>query len=169
MRKKEKLLVTSNFSFSHNIFHSFKPLVPQNVLLYGNGSKTLGKKAFKNIVGKGENAGFSAISPIPTIFSTFPNTNFNFSLSFILSSANPFYCTGLKFCPTTDYFLTQTAPLRHGKLSSRKDSLNRCIKSPVHIAKLNECETSCYWILFCCLFNVKNTTFNACMVQPFKI
>ena len=33
----EKLLVTSSFSFSHNVFHSCISLVCQNVVLYGNG------------------------------------------------------------------------------------------------------------------------------------
>ena len=36
-KKKEKLLVTSNFSFSHNVFHSCISLVRQNVALCGNG------------------------------------------------------------------------------------------------------------------------------------
>ena len=31
------MLVTSNFSFSHNIFHSYISLVRQNVALCGNG------------------------------------------------------------------------------------------------------------------------------------
>ena len=35
--RKEKLLVTSNFSFSHNVFHSYISLVQQNVVLCGNG------------------------------------------------------------------------------------------------------------------------------------
>ena len=35
--KKKKLLVTSNFSFSHNVFHSSTSLVRQNVALSGNG------------------------------------------------------------------------------------------------------------------------------------
>ena len=34
---KDKLLVTSNFFFSHNVFHSYISLVPQNVVLCGNG------------------------------------------------------------------------------------------------------------------------------------
>ena len=33
------LLVTSNFSFSHNVFHSYISLVSQNVVLCGNGLK----------------------------------------------------------------------------------------------------------------------------------
>ena len=35
--EKEKLLVTSNFSFSHNVFHSYMFLVRQNAVLCGNG------------------------------------------------------------------------------------------------------------------------------------
>ena len=34
---KEKLLVPSNFSFSHIVFHSYKSLVCQNAALCGNG------------------------------------------------------------------------------------------------------------------------------------
>ena len=35
--EKEELLVTSNFSFSHNVFYSYISLVCQNVALCGNG------------------------------------------------------------------------------------------------------------------------------------
>ena len=35
--RKEKLLVTSKFSFSHNVFHSYVSLVLQNAALCGNG------------------------------------------------------------------------------------------------------------------------------------
>ena len=35
MEEKEKLLVTSNFSFSHNVFNSYISLVRQNVALCG--------------------------------------------------------------------------------------------------------------------------------------
>ena len=35
--REEKLLVTSNFSFSDNVFHSFISLVHQHATLYGNG------------------------------------------------------------------------------------------------------------------------------------
>ena len=41
MPEKEKLLVTSNFFFSHNVFHSYITLVHQNVALCGNGLKDL--------------------------------------------------------------------------------------------------------------------------------
>ena len=50
--KKKKLLVTSNFSFSHNVFHSYISLACQNVELCGNGLKKKGKKN----CGRGENA-----------------------------------------------------------------------------------------------------------------
>ena len=35
--EKEKLLVTSNFSFSRNVFHCYISLVCQNAALRGNG------------------------------------------------------------------------------------------------------------------------------------
>ena len=35
--KKEKLHVTSNFSYSHNVFHSYRVLVSQNAALCDNG------------------------------------------------------------------------------------------------------------------------------------
>ena len=38
----------------------------------------LEKKAFENIVGKGENACSQHFHFFPTMFSTLPNTNFNF-------------------------------------------------------------------------------------------
>ena len=71
LREKEKLLVTSNFSFSQNVFYSYISLVHQNAALCGNGLKvkivwksinplrhnaTLEKEAFKSIMGKEENA-----------------------------------------------------------------------------------------------------------------
>ena len=53
---------------------------------------TLRRKAFENIVGKGENAGF------PTIFFTIPKTNFNSSLTFISSSAKAVNSDQSKTC-----------------------------------------------------------------------
>ena len=35
--EKEKLLVTSNFTFSHNVFYSYISLVHQNAALFGDG------------------------------------------------------------------------------------------------------------------------------------
>ena len=57
--EKEKLLVTSNFSFSHNVFHSYISLVRQNVALCGNGGILLFLifDIIENIVGKGDSAG----------------------------------------------------------------------------------------------------------------
>ena len=47
---------------------------------------------------KGENAG-NEFSPFPMMFSTLPKTNFNFSVTFILSSTNAFNAwSSLKFC-----------------------------------------------------------------------
>ena len=37
---KDKLLATSHFSFSHNVFHSFISLVRKNAVLYDNGLKS---------------------------------------------------------------------------------------------------------------------------------
>ena len=37
LQEKEKLLVTGNYSFSHNVFYSCISLVCQNAVLYGNG------------------------------------------------------------------------------------------------------------------------------------
>ena len=51
--EKEELLVTSNVSFSHNVFHSYISLVCQNAALCGNGLMTLGKDAYENILIKG--------------------------------------------------------------------------------------------------------------------
>ena len=48
------------------------------------------KKSFENIVGKAENAGNQHFLLFPKMFSTLPNPNFNFSVSFILSPANAF-------------------------------------------------------------------------------
>ena len=52
--EQEKLLVTSNFSFSHSVFKILQTC--ENQGLFGKGLMTLKKKAFKNNVGKGENA-----------------------------------------------------------------------------------------------------------------
>ena len=45
---------------------------------------------FKNLLGKGENAGNQHFLLFPTIFSTPTETNFNFRVMFILLSANLF-------------------------------------------------------------------------------
>ena len=49
------------------------------------------KKPVENIVGKRENAGHNQhFLLFPTMFSTFPKTNFNFSVTFILLAAKAF-------------------------------------------------------------------------------
>ena len=47
-------------------------------------------KPFKNIVGKGKNAGNQHFLLFPTLFPTLPQTIFNFPVTFILSSASAF-------------------------------------------------------------------------------
>ena len=44
--ENEKLLVTSNFSFSHNVFHRYISLVRQNVVLFCNGLTHYTTKVF---------------------------------------------------------------------------------------------------------------------------
>ena len=64
--EKEKLLVTSNFSFSHRVFKRLELQTRKNQGLFRKGLnlyhtirllKNVGMKGFKNIVGKGEKAG----------------------------------------------------------------------------------------------------------------
>ena len=54
----------------------------------------------ENIVGKGENAGFS---PFPTMFSTLSKTNFNFSAKSNLSSANTINAFNLDMCKNLSF------------------------------------------------------------------
>ena len=65
------MLVTSIFSFSHKVFY---PSQHKSQFL----SRNYAIVAFDNIVGKGENVGHKHFPPFPTMFSTLPNTNFNF-------------------------------------------------------------------------------------------
>ena len=55
--EKEKLLITSNFSFSHNVFKRLVSQGRQKVSLCGNGLMILKKEALENTVGKEENSG----------------------------------------------------------------------------------------------------------------
>ena len=48
------------------------------------------KTPFENIMGKGENAGYQHFLLFPQCLFTLSYTNFNFSLTFISSSANAF-------------------------------------------------------------------------------
>ena len=41
--RKGEIACSSNFSFSHNVFHSYISLVLQNVALYGNGLRMFGE------------------------------------------------------------------------------------------------------------------------------
>ena len=95
--EKETLLVTSNVSFSHNIFHSYISLGCQNAALFGYGlfgygllhnCNNLTKEAFENIEGKGENAGNRHLLIFPQIFLSFLIQNF--FLTGILLPANAF-------------------------------------------------------------------------------
>ena len=49
---------------------------------------TLKKKAFENILGKGEKCWLPAFSPFPTMFSTCPKTNYNFLVTFFFFLAH---------------------------------------------------------------------------------
>ena len=117
MWEKEKLLVTSNFSFSRNVFKSCLLLMHQNEYLWSNGlnapvvesltkqgkignhsnadNKANGNKmtisVFDRVVnseGKGEHAGYQHFLLFLTMFSTLSETNFNFSVTYIMMSAN---------------------------------------------------------------------------------
>ena len=61
--EKEKLLVTSNFSFSHSVFRRLVSQGRQVVSLCVNG---LSRE--ENIVGKGENAGYQHFLLFPQCF-----------------------------------------------------------------------------------------------------
>ena len=50
--EKEKLLIMSNFFFSHSVFKSLVLQTCKNQGLFGKGLKTLKKQPFENIVGK---------------------------------------------------------------------------------------------------------------------
>ena len=54
--EKEKLLITSNFSFSHSVFKRHLLQTRKNQGLFGKGLNCWLKKK-ENFVGKGENAG----------------------------------------------------------------------------------------------------------------
>ena len=51
---------------------------------------TSGKESLRKHCGKRRKCWLPAFSPFPTMFSTLPETNFNFSAKFNLSSANAF-------------------------------------------------------------------------------
>ena len=73
------------FSVHFTVPHDFLTLY--NTILTFNDPE---KESLENIVTKRENAGYQHFAPFPTIISTLAQTNFNFSVKFILSSPNAF-------------------------------------------------------------------------------
>ena len=97
-------------------------------------------KGFENIVEKEENTGNQNFLCFPQCFFNLPNTNLNFSVTFILSFASSFnsdqsiknslFGKGIQSsCPTTD-FLKKIRPDR--KMSRRADSFCRYINIIAH-------------------------------------
>ena len=66
--EKEKLLVSSNFSFSRSVFKGLVQQTCKNQGLFGKGLTTPREKPFENIVGKGENAGNQHFLLFPPCF-----------------------------------------------------------------------------------------------------
>ena len=64
------MLITSNFSFSHNVFYSYISLVRQNAVLCGNGLRNSERKDFENNEGKGRNCWQPSYFPFPAMVST---------------------------------------------------------------------------------------------------
>ena len=104
MWEKEKLLVTSNFSFSHNVFKRYLLLISQNEYLWSKGLTfyhtimtfmNLIEEAFKKNCGKGKIVGNQHFSPFPTIFLSLSMREIIISATFILLSANVFNWTSL--------------------------------------------------------------------------
>ena len=54
--EKDKLLITSNFSFSQSVFERLVLQILKNQGLFGKGLMTTKKKPIENIVGKAQNA-----------------------------------------------------------------------------------------------------------------
>ena len=85
--EKEKLLITSNFSFSHNVFKSSLVLMRQNEYLWSNGltnNKTLRKNPFNPFPNKPWFLRVCCISLLKTLRETeklLVTNNFSFSLS----------------------------------------------------------------------------------------
>ena len=89
--EKEKLLVTSNFFFSHSVFKRLILQTRKNQGLFGKEFKVscltlyhtipifnnLEKEAFWKQCGKRRKCWKPAFSPFPTMFSTLPKTNFS--------------------------------------------------------------------------------------------
>ena len=96
---KRRNYVTSNFSFSHNIFKSSLLLMCKSECLWSRGltlHHTIwtfndpDKEVFWKQCGKRRKCWWPAFSPFPTMFYTFPKANFSVWVTFNLSSANAF-------------------------------------------------------------------------------
>ena len=83
--EKEKLLITSNFSFSSNVFKRCLLLTRQTEYVWSKGLTTLEKKPFENIVGKGEYAGNKHFLLFPHCFLG-SQKKFNHSISLFVVS-----------------------------------------------------------------------------------
>ena len=82
-----KLLVTSNFSFSHSVFKRIVLQTRKNQGLFGKGLIIPREKPFQNIMGKGENAGYHYFLLFPQCFCPVRD-KFIIGVTFKLSSAN---------------------------------------------------------------------------------
>ena len=74
-------------------FFSVHFTVPHDFLTLYNMIPTFNdpeKEGLENIAAKRENAGYQHFAPFPTIISTLAQTNFKFSVTFILLSQNAF-------------------------------------------------------------------------------
>ena len=69
MWEKEKLLVTSNFSFSQIVFKKLVLQTRKNQGLFGKGLKALVEKALENIEIEGETSGIHHFLCFPPVFS----------------------------------------------------------------------------------------------------
>ena len=83
---KEKLLVTSNFSFSHNVFKKVELQTCKTQGLFGKGLTTLQEKPFE----KGENTGKQHFFLFPQCFPFFQKMSLIVLDLFQLPSANAF-------------------------------------------------------------------------------
>ena len=89
MWETEKLLIPSNFSFSHNVFHSYISLVCQNVALWAgmrlkpkrkkweNGSRIWGSAILKEVFSTYEELSSREVIPIHNIPSSFFTESFS--------------------------------------------------------------------------------------------
>ena len=82
------MLVTGIFEKASFFF--FRVVKNRDCVVKFNPLTTLKKKLFENTMGKGENAGNQHFLLFPTMFFVLLKTNFNFSVTVILSSASAF-------------------------------------------------------------------------------